>query len=49
MEVQIMPPKKVKKQRKTKSCPEEITEKERLEELGIYKDEDDDESWRDYG
>ena len=46
-----MPPKKTKKSKKPKkkSCPEEISDKERLEALGIYKDESDEESWRDYG
>jgi len=47
-----MPPRKTKKPKKEeKECPEEITEEERLKELGIYKDdeEDDSESWRDYG
>jgi len=47
-----MPPRKIKKLKKEKKdCSEEITEKERLKELGIYKDdkEDDSECWRDYG
>lgn len=35
-----MPPKKIKKDKKErkKDCPEKITEEERLEELGIYKE-----------
>jgi len=47
-----MPPRKTKKSKKEeKDCPEEISEEERLRELGIYKneEEDNDESWRDYG
>jgi len=47
-----MPPRKSKKSKKEKKeCPEEITEEERLKELGIYKDDEEDssESWRDYG
>ena len=38
-----MPPSKVKKSRKAKkkSCPEEITDEERLETLGIYRDKED--------
>ena len=53
-----MPPKKRKanKKIKNKKCPEEITEEERLEEYGIFKDgeadididDNDDESWRNY-
>ena len=46
-----MPPKKrkINKKMKNEKCPEEISEEERLEELGIYKnDEDEDESWRNY-
>ena len=46
-----MQPRKRKKLKKEKKvCPEEISEKERLEELGIFKDDDEDESesWRDY-
>ena len=50
-----MPPKKKKKSKeKDENCPEEISEEERLEEVGIFDDEYDvddedefDESWRD--
>jgi len=37
-----MPPKRIKKDKtkRGKDCPEEITEEERLEELGIYRDKD---------
>jgi len=47
-----MPPKKGTKKRKIEeTCPEEITEEERLEALGIYKEDEDeqDETWRDVG
>ena len=51
-----MPPKKKKHQ---KNCPEEISEEERLEDLGIYSEDEedeedegdydeDDESWRNF-
>jgi hypothetical protein len=44
-----MPPKKRKtnKKIKGKKAPEEISEEERLEELGIFSDGED-ESWRNY-
>jgi len=50
-----MPPKKKnKKSIKKDHCPEEISEEERMEQLGIFeedeeKDESLDESWRDVG
>jgi len=40
---------------KEERCPEEITDEERLEELGIFKDDDkenetddEDDAWRNY-
>ena len=47
----------LKKRKKIKSkkkefCPEEISDEERLKELGIYsknKKNEQDESWRDFG
>lgn len=50
-----MPLKKKKRYKSVKKekCPEEISEEERLEKLGIFEDEKDDEeekeSWRNYG
>jgi len=45
--------KKSSKSGKKEKCPEEISEEERLKELGIFKDEkdneDEKESWRNYG
>jgi hypothetical protein len=48
-----MPPRKRKKiEKNDKDCPEEISEEERLEDLGIFEDDEEDnesESWRNYG
>jgi len=44
-----MPPRKKKmSKKKEQECPEEITEEERLKELGIYEDNGEDETDEDY-